>query len=566
MTYPISPGVYPRELDQSLIVGAVANSIGGIVINADKGPTGEVNLVTNNKEFIDTYGEPTPSNPSMYSALAFLEQGNRLLVARAINDAAAASVEMDDTTATKAFDVAAINEGAWGNNLSLTVTCKLSAITLAGGGTGYAVGDVLTVSTGAGTLAQAVVTAETGGVIDTISFVDGGEYTTLPPSTSGVATTTSGSGVGATVDIVFSDKFNMDVLLSGSVVESYTDLTRNELSKDGFGQSQYIEDVISLNSDYIVVTDDVTNDWTATTVAPISASALTTGSDDTAAPTDGQINTAWDLFQVKEEVEVSLLINAGWATNSVQSKMISLAEARADCMAILDFPSNITSVADMVTYRKATLNANSSFAAIYGGYVYIYDQYNDKYLYVPPSGYVGGVYASTAQTTEVWYAPAGVRRGVLNVLGVETVFTEGDRDTLYTAGVNPIQNFTGEGVQVYGQKTLQTFSSATDRVNVRLLLIQIEKALAKALRPFVFEFNDIFTRENISSIMNSYMEDIKVRRGVYDYKVVCDDTNNTAQVIDTNKLIVDLYVKPTRVAEFVQLNVVVTSSGVTFTS
>jgi phage tail sheath protein FI len=566
MTYPISPGVYPRELDQSLVIANAANSIGGIVINADKGPTGELALVTNNKQFIDTFGEPTPSNPSMYSALAFLEQGQRLLVARAINDAAAATVDADDTTATRAFTVAAINEGAWGNNLSLNITCKLATITLNGGGTGYSEGDVLTVSTGAGTLAQAVVTAETGGVIDTISFVDGGKYTTLPPSLTGVATTTDGGGTGATVDVTVSNKFNMDVLLSGSVVESYEDLSRNPLSKDGFGKSQYIEDVIPLNSEYIAVTDDLTNDWTSTTVAPVTASALTTGSDDTAAPTDAQINTAWDLFQVKEEVEVSLLINAGWATKTVQNKMIALAEARSDCMAILDFPSNITTVSGMVNYRKATLNADTSFAAMYAGYVYIYDQYNDKYLYVPPSGYVGGVYAATAQQTEVWYAPAGVRRGVLNVLGVETVFTEGERDTLYTAGINPIQNFTGEGVQVYGQKTLQSFGSATDRVNVRLLLIQIEKSVAKALRPFVFEFNDVFTRENISSIMNSYMEDIKVRRGVYDYKVVCDDTNNTAQVIDTNKLIVDLYVKPTRVAEFVQLNVVVTSSGVTFTS
>jgi phage tail sheath protein FI len=566
MTYPTSPGVYPREVDQSLVISSAANSIGGIVINADKGPTGELNLVTNNKQFIDTYGEPTPSNPSMYSALAFLEQGKRLLVARAISDAAAATVEADDTTATKAFDVSAINEGAWGNSLSLNITCKLATITLNSGGGSYAVGDVLTVSTGAGTLAQVVVTGVTGGVIDTISFVDGGEYTTLPPTLTDIATTTDGGGTGATVDVTVSDKFNMEVLLSGAVVETYEDLTRNTLSKDGFGKSQYIEDVISVNSEYIVVVDDLTNDYTASTVAPITGSALTTGSNDTTAPNDAQINVAWDLFQVKEEVEVSLLINAGWATQTVQNKMITLAEARGDCMAILDFPSSDTTVTSMLTYRKATLNADTSFAAIYGGYVYIYDQYNDKYLYVPPSGYVAGVYAGTAQSSEVWYAPAGVRRGVLNVLGVETVFTEGERDSLYTAGINPIQNFTGEGVQVYGQKTLQSFASATDRVNVRLLLIQIEKSVSRSLRPFVFEFNDIFTRENISSIMNSYMEDIKVRRGVYDYKVVCDDTNNTEQVIDTNKLIVDLYVKPTRVAEFVQLNVVVTSSGVTFTS
>lgn len=489
MTYPISAGVYPREIDQSFIVPAVANSIGGIVVHSDKGNTGELNLVTSNKEFLDTYGDPTPDNPSMYAALAFLERGNRLLVARAINDATASTLAVNDVQGVPvlAFTVNAKNEGAWGNNLTISTSASVS------------------------------------------------------------------------------DIFTLTVKLSGTVVEEF-EVTRNPLSKNGFGQSIFIEDVINNQSLYIDVVDNAANPYTTADVETITDSAMTGGADDTTAPTDAQINTEWDRFAVKEDVEVSLLINAGWATTTIHTKMIGICEARKDCFAILDFAAADKTVSAMTTYVSTTLNANTSYAAIYAGWVYIYDQYNDKYLYVPPSGYIAGVFANTAQVSEVWYAPAGVRRGIINVLGVETVWSEGDRDTLYTAKINPIQNFTGEGIQVYGQKTLQTAASALDRVNVRMLMITIEKAIERSLRPFVFEFNDTFTRDNIASIINTYMEDIKVRRGVYDYLTVVDTSNNTPAVIDQNKLIVDLYVKPTRVAEFIQMNAVITATGASFTT
>ena len=489
MTYPVSAGVYAREIDQSFIVPSVANSIGGIVIHSDKGNTGEINLVTSNKEFLDTYGDPVPDNPSMYAALAFLERGNRLLVTRAINDAVLATSPVLDTAGAPvlAFTLNAKNEGLWGNSLTVTTSASVA------------------------------------------------------------------------------DIFTLTILLDAVVVEEF-EVTRNPLAKNGFGQSIFIEDVVNKQSIYVDVVDNAANAYTIADVATVTGQAFTAGADDTIAPTDSHIIAEWDRFAVKEDVEVSLLIDGGWATTAVHSKMIALSLARKDCFAILDFSSSDLSTADMVTYVSATLNANTSYAAIYAGWVYIYDQYNDKYLYVPPSGYIAGVFANTANVSEVWYAPAGVRRGVMNVLGVQTVWSEGDRDTLYSAKINPIQNFTGEGIQVYGQKTLQTAASALDRVNVRMLMITIEKAIERALRPFVFEFNDTFTRDNITSIINTYMEDIKVRRGVYDFLAVVDESNNTAAVIDQNKLIVDLYVKPTRVAEFIQMNAVITATGASFTT
>lgn len=484
MSYPISAGVYTVETDQSFIVGAVANSIGAIVISADRGPTDERVLITSNKQFIETFGKPNPNDPSMYAALAFLQQANRLYVVRVINNAAVASLQVDDAALVESFTLTANGAGAWGNNLTVDVN--------------------------------------------------------------------------AAVD----DIFNITIYEDGEQVETF-DVSKLETKLNGFGRSLYIEDVINEQSQYVTVVDNVAN-----TSAPAAATGLafTGGADDSLAPTSSSINTAWDLFAVKEEVEVSLLINAGWADSTVQTKMISIAESRQDCFAILDIPDTDVTVTDMVDYNNTDLNANTSYAAMYAGWPYVYDQYNDKYLYVAPSGYVAGVYAKTAQVSEVWYAPAGVRRGGLNVLGVSKVFSEGERDTLYTANINPIQNFTGEGIQVYGQKTLQRQASALDRVNVRMLLITLEKAISRALKPFVFEFNDTFTRENISSIINNYMEDIKVRRGVYDYATICDTSNNTPTVIDQNKLLVDLYVKPTRVAEFIKLNVIVTATGATLTT
>lgn len=485
MTYPISAGVYPREVDQSFVVPSVANSIGGIVVHSTKGSATELTLITNQKQFLDNFGPLQPDEPSMYSALAFLEKGKNLKVIRVNNDATKSSLVVQDTGNTiTIFTLYSANEGVWGNSLSVDVTVE-----------------------------------------------DGNK------------------------------DFIITVYDSSVKVEEWT-VNRSTTSKDGFGKSMYIEDVVNTYSDYITVTDT-----TEVTVHDAeAATSLSGGADDTVAPTDGMVNTAWDFFTVKEDVEVSLLINAGWDTNVVQTYMIGICEARKDCFAILDVPDTQVTVANMVTYVSTTLNANTSFAGIYAGWPKIYDQYNDKKLNVPPSGYVAGVYANTAEVSEVWYAPAGVRRGIINVIGVSNVFTEGERDTLYTAKINPIQNFTGEGIQVYGQKTLQTAASALDRVNVRLLMITIEKALARALRPFVFEFNDSYTRENITSIIDSYMGDIKSRRGVYDFLTVCDETNNTAVVIDANKLLVDLYVKPVRVAEFVRLSAIISATGATFTA
>lgn len=490
MTFAVSPGVYFREIDRSIVVKGSSDFVGGIVIDAPKGLAGEVVDISNTKQFIDMFGTPTPDRPTMYSALAFLEKGTLLKVVRAVSGSAVAAscVDAVDSTGNVSFVVNALSVGEWGNDLTIQI------------------------------------------------------------SNSDAST----------------KRFTITIRNSeGEILEAF-DCSKKVIDKDGFGRSLYLEDVINNQSRYIRVTDNPAYDVPVD--MPTQAS-LNGGSDGNALST-GEFITAWDLLSIPESHELSALIQGGVDDVAIQNKMISIAESRKDCIAILDVPyssiSSSTPVTDMVAFSKVTLNANTSWAALYGAYVEVYDSYNDKILTLPPSGYVAGVYADTAKVAESWSAPAGLRRGKLNVLGVSSIFTEGERDLLYKARINPIQSFAGEGIQVYGQKTLAAIPSALDRVNVRMLMITLSKAVCKTMRGFLFEENDRFTRDNAASIITNYLETVKRRRGVTDFLVVVDDSNNTPQEIDNNELIVDIYIKPTRSVEFIRVNGIINSTGASF--
>lgn len=496
MSFNLSAGVYPREIDKSVIVSSAASTIAAIVIDSPKGQSNVITTITSNKDFIDTFGTPTPDRPSMYAALAYLDKGNNLKVVRAVGvGAVASSAIFADVGANQSLIFEAKGEGVWGDDLDVK-----------------------------------------------ISLID---------------------------DVAETMKVEVIKSSTTTVLETFI-VSKNIIKKDGYGRSQFVEDVINNQSSYVVVTDVPGNGYPDDGGIGYVTKALTGGSDG-AAITSTEVNTSWDLFAVKEEIDITLLIQGGWDFVPVQTKMIGIAENRQDCIALLDVPytttQSATAVDDMVTFSNTTLNQDTSWAALYGGWVKNYDQYNDKNIDMPPSGFVAGAIARTADVAEIWYAAAGSVRGRINAIGVTNVFSEGNRDTLYdTANINPIQSFIGDGIQIFGQKTLQRTPSALDRVNVRLLMIVLMKSMTRALRPFVFDFNDTFSRENIGSILTQYMTNIKARRGVVDFKVVVDESNNTAQVIDNNQMIVDVYIKPTRAAEYIQLNGIITTSGTSFTS
>ena len=210
------------------------------------------------------------------------------------------------------------------------------------------------------------------------------------------------------------------------------------------------------------------------------------------------------------------------------------------------------------------MNLNSSYSALYTPHIQIQDKFNDRKLWISPDGAVAGNISLSANNYEIWYPTAGFKRGVLNVLSVTRKFSEGELDLLYTAGINPIRFFPGKGIVIWGQKTLLARASALDRLNVRLLLVVIEPAIKDLLENFLFELNDDGTRSIISTKLESYLEVIKARKGVTDFAVVCDATNNTDADIDANRLNVDIFIKPSISIEEIPVRVVITPNNISF--
>lgn len=289
-----------------------------------------------------------------------------------------------------------------------------------------------------------------------------------------------------------------------------------------------------------------------------------TGGADGSAPTSAQVIQALDKLANPDVVDFRILIAGGYTDPAICTKIQEICETRKDCFGILDAPDTEQDVGQLIAWRKSTLNINSNYVGMYAPWVKVYDAFNDREMSIPPSGFVAGVFAYTDSTRDPWVPPAGLRRGKVRVQGVTKDYTEGDYQLLYPNGVNLIKSFPGDGVAVWGQRTLQTEESALSRVNVRRLLILIEKSVAAALRFTLFELNNEMTRLQVSQQVGQFMESIKSRGGVYDYKVVCDGSNNTASVIDNEELHVDIYLKPARSAEFIQLQTIITRTSASF--
>lgn len=354
-----------------------------------------------------------------------------------------------------------------------------------------------------------------------------------------------------------------------TLLEEYLVSRDNSIRVDGV--TVYINTVLD-QSNYIL---GFNNEEVDSSVQPVNQTTklqLENG-DDGFAVTDAdmlyQMAPGTSPFDSRRDILVTLLMDGGYAVPSYQKQgIIALCEKRKDCFGILSCPlsyelSNdaLSSVSD---YRSLELNANTSYAALYSSHLLIQDKYNDRKIYVSPDGYVGAIISFTAANQEIWYAPAGPRRGVLQVLDVAQRWNEGQQDHLTNLGVNPIDFYPARGIRVWGNRTLLSRPSSLRNVNVRLMLIVIEPAIAEFLEDFLFEFNDPITRILVTSGINSYMADIQARRGVYEFKVVCSEENNKPENIDRNELIVWLYVKPMLAIEYIRFKTIITRTGSTF--
>jgi phage tail sheath protein FI len=527
MSFYLSPGVYTKELNLSNIVPTIATTTAALVGYSPKGDTTQIRLMTNTQQFIAEYGEPVLGEPFHYAALAFLETGNQLWCYRVQNGALYGGVKIKTSTSVQSS---------------------------------------VAISAGVATPDFVFISGE-----DNLFNIYG--------CNPGVWNNTLGVQIIRTTANDALYVFQINVYAQDSTgayqnVENWTVSRKHQI--DGFGRQQYLTTVINGFSDYIWVADSTLSD----SILPRAVGttlAFDRGSDGSTIA-DSHLMDGWDMFENPDEVDIRLLVEPGFWSVAVQEKMKEIAESRKDCMAILNIdPAQTTSVASMVTWRNSTQNINSSYVALYAPLVQTYDQWNSTLVVLAGSGYVAAQYAYNDYIRNVWNAPAGLNRGILNVLsicdqnGKRLAFSQGDRDSLYSAQINPLQIFPGSGNVIWGQKTETTTASALDRVNVRRLLIILEKAMSVSLRSFVFEPNDSNTRFRVTAMLDTYLDTLS-GSGAFEtssadtkgYQVVCDETNNTPAVIDQNELHVDVFVKPVRTAEFIQLQVIVTTTGANF--
>ena len=344
------------------------------------------------------------------------------------------------------------------------------------------------------------------------------------------------------------------------------------------GANIFVENWINSNSDYIRVATSAAfknqdyNDKGFVDYLNLGGGARSNGDS----ILDGNIITAYELYKDPESIDVNIFIDSNKST-TVKQSLLSICETRSDAVAVLDVPKSLvvnnrgSEATDCRDYRFGlhttyNFNENSSYVATYANWLNIFDKWNSKYRWIPASGHVAGIYANTDEVSEAWFAPAGLNRGIINqVRRLAWNPKKGERDILYSNGLNPIVDFPGQGKVVWGQKNMLDKSSAFNRVNVRRLFIIIGKAVATALKYFLFEPNDSFTRLAIINMIDPYLKDIVARRGIFEYLIVCDDRNNSPERIDRNELWCDIYIKPTRTAEFIVLNLIATKTGASFT-
>lgn len=383
----------------------------------------------------------------------------------------------------------------------------------------------------------------------------------------------------------------------GTVLEVFSGLSRATDAKTDAGAANYYKTVINNQSNYIWWGADRSNAASALANAVVTSTNRNPLTATMAGGADGNsesncsisaLTSGFDRYKNAQEVDISLVLTGKARGSSAESTTPSgastsyatlanyvignIAEYRKDCVAFVS-PAKADSVVqttagdattNIVAFRNNLATA-SSYAVLDSGYKYQYDKYNDIYRYVPLNGDVAGTCVRTDFDRDPWYSPAGFVRGqIKNVTKLAFNPNQTQRDVLYKADINPIVTFPGQGTILYGDKTLLGRPSAFDRINVRRLFIVIEKAIATASKSTLFEFNDEFTRAQFVNLIEPYLRDVQGRRGITDFRVVCDSTNNTAQVVDANQFVGDIYIKPARSINFIQLNFVAVRSGVEF--
>jgi hypothetical protein len=562
MAFQLSPGVVTSEIDLTTAVPSSGTTTGAFAGVFQWGPAEFPRQVENEVRLVEFFGKPDNNTAvSFFTCANFLTYGNDLRVVRAVNGS-------NTRTATSSGNTTFLikNEDEYFTNYYSSNTANAGAWVARYAG---ALGNSLKVSVWANTNQTH---------FDAWTYKS---YFDAVPGTSAFVSSVGGSN--DEMHIVVVDEDGLFTGTSGTVLETFPFLSKASDAKDSVGNSNYYKDVLWRKSKYIYWTDhpDAGNTaltWGTTSagkafaqlvnVSAVHTTSLSGGADGVVLA--GNVQTGYGKFIDGDLIDVSLIMTGDAEPATALYAINSVAEVRKDCVVFVSPAlANVTSSTpstDVVNYRKNALsNVSSSYAVMDSGWKYQYDKYNDKYRWIPLNGDVAGLCVRTDLERDAWYSPAGSSRGqIKNVIKLAYYPAKADRDTLYKNGVNPVVSFAGEGTILFGDKTMLSKPSAFDRINVRRLFITLEKAIARAAKAQLFEFNDEFTRSQFVSIVEPFLRTVKGRRGITDFKVVCNSTNNTQDVIDRNEFVGDIYVKPNRSINFIQLNFVAVRTGVSF--
>jgi len=554
MGFQVSPGVEVKEIDLTNVIPAVSTSIGGFAGYFKWGPVNQIALISSEKGLLQKFGTPDSSvlyADPFFQAASFLQYGEALKVVRGGN-----SSDFSNASDLDAAD--SPDNGVWIPNQ----TYFEESFTSPEGGTFAArypgvAGNSLKV--------YALNATDYAALNDSPSDADDLEGQAVFNSFDLAPDATEIHVAVIDVNGVFGE--------AGQIIEKFAGLDISKTAKTAAGATNYIKNVINAQSQYVYL---IAGDSSAFEAADFTGGYQLGGGVEATDETklDADTQTALDFLADSEIEDVNLIFSQIMSSGTLlQTYAHSIAYTRKDAVAFLSPPKSATvNQTNPLAAVKAFANdesmmrgADGSYGVIDSGALYIYDRYNDVYRYIPANGHIAGLCANTDDVAEPWFSPAGFNRGSLrNIVKVAYNPKKADRDELYKAGVNPVAAFPGNGVVLFGDKTAQAKPSAFDRINVRRLFIVLEKAISTAAKYQLFELNDEFTRASFRNAVEPFLRGVQARRGITDFLVVCDDTNNTGDVIDTNRFVADIYIKPARSINFITLNFIATRTGVDF--
>ncbi|CAB4170742.1 COG3497 Phage tail sheath protein FI [uncultured Caudovirales phage] len=553
MAYQLSPGVNVSEIDLSTIIPAVGSTQAGFVGTFNWGPADVIMNISDEIGLASTFGTPDANTyESFFTAANFLAYGNSLRLLRSVGATSNNAVSANSGIQIKNRDV---YESTYLNVKSNANTYGMFAAKYPG-----ALGNSLKVA----------VCATAAGFTSAYNYAS--QYNSAP------GTSTYVSGVSGSNDEMHITVVDEDGVITGTantILEKFGYISKASDAKNDDGSSNYYVNVLNDQSKYVYAMNSGDNaSWgntapntTFASAASTYTSSLANGTD--VSPSDANLQTGYDFFKNSDSVDISLILT-GSSSNVVSKYVVdNIAETRKDCVVFISPKSTdvVNKSGSEVTNISATRNGfnASSYAFMDNNWKYQFDKYNNVYRWVPLNGDIAGLCVRTDFERDPWFSPAGYNRGqIKNVTKLAWNPTKSNRDDLYKIGVNSVVSFQGDGTILYGDKTMLTKPSAFDRINVRRLFIVLEKAIARASKYSLFEFNDEFTRAQFISLVQPYLRDVQGRRGIFDFRVVCDTSNNTPEVIDRNEFVGDIYIKPARSINFIQLNFVAVRTGVNF--